>query len=372
MTRRAKPRVGRIAALITLAAVLFSPVTARATAQGGLVERILVLTPTAGLEIRILARGFTDAFLFTLEGPNRIILDVYGADRTTAAPTMAVEKAGVSRIRSSQYEAGVVRIVIDVASPWPTYSMKRSPEGFVFFFPADLPGPPAVDVTAPAAKPAEKKAAAETPPIQVLAQAVAPPPDKKTVIETVPPVVKSAPQKAVPKEVKPAPVPPAVSGLPIRVLATAGLVSPRDALLSDRYGNGAGFGAEAGFGLWPFAEAWIAFDRFAGTGIDGVTGQERTLGINVPAAGLRFRPMRGFLSPYVAAGVAYVLYTESSGSLETKANGLGFAASAGFTIQIGRLQVDACARYLRCPLNPAGREFDAGGFRLGGGLGWRF
>ncbi len=141
----------------------------------------------------------------------------------------------------------------------------------------------------------------------------------------------------------------------------------------DRYGNGVAFGAEAGFGLWPFAEAWISIDRSAGKGIDGLTGQERKLGIIVSAAGLKFRPLPGFLSPYVAAGVAYVFYSERSDAFETKANALGFVASAGVTVQIAsHILIDASARYLRCPLNLSGREFDAGGFRLGGGLGWRF
>lgn len=366
-------RGGRSAAVLALIAILVPRIAGSDGGQGGWVERILVSNPPAGLEIKVLARGFADAFLFTLEGPNRIILDIYGADRTTAAASLAVDKGGVSRVRSSQYETGVVRIVIDVATPWPTYSMKRSADGFVFLFPSDLPGPPLMDITAPPAKPAEKKAAIEAPPPQTTDRAVVPPPEKKGVVESDPSAGKPVPQKTVPGPLKAAPPAPAAADLPVRVLAAAGLVRPRDSLLSDRYGNGAGFGAEAGFGLWPFAEAWVAFDRFARTGIDGVTGQERRLGIHVPAAGLKFRPMRGFLSPYIAAGAAYVLYSERSGSLETKAGGLGFTASAGLTLEIRRrLLIDVFARYLRCPLDLAGRELDAGGFRLGGGLGWRF
>jgi hypothetical protein len=360
------------------AALLLGALTAASTAfpaagygQAGVVESISFSNSAAGLEVKVQAKGFSDAYLFTIEGPNRIILDVYGAAKTAAAPALAVNAGGVTRIRSSQYEAGVVRIVFDVASPWPTYSMRRAADGFVFLFPADLAGPPATDITAPIIKPAEKKE-----------QAIAiPPPITKTekkpdvpaplpVVKTAPPGPVAAKAKADADEPLPEDTP---AGIPLRLQATGGLVSLRDSLLASRFGDKPGFGGEIGVGLWPFAEVWILFDHFGATVPDEITGQDRTVRISVPALGLKFRLARGFLSPYIAAGAGYCFYIERSGSLETKARGLGFVASTGITLQLGRhLLIDGFARYARCPLNPAGREIDAGGFRLGGSLGWRF
>ncbi|MCX6560614.1 MAG: AMIN domain-containing protein [Candidatus Aminicenantes bacterium] len=371
MTRARLGLGTRAALLLGAVASIAGMISAAGFGQAGIVESITFSSSAAGLEIKVQAKGFSDAYLFTIEGPNRIILDVYGAAKTTAAPATAVNAGGVSRIRSSQYEAGVVRIVFDVASPWPTYSMRRAADGFIFLFPADLAGPPAPDITAPVVKPAEKK------PEAVIVPAPIPGPEKKLESPAPAPISKAAPPEAAttkPKAVENAARPEiSRAGIPIRFQATAGLVSLRDSLLAARFGNGPGVGAEVGLGLWPFAEVWILFDHFGATAPDEITGQDRTIRVSVPAAGLKFRLAQGFLSPYVAAGAGYFLYSERSGSLETKARGLGFLASAGFTLQLGRhILIDAFARYARCPLNPAGREFDAGGFRLGGGLGWRF
>lgn len=66
---------------------------------------------------------------FVLDGPPRIVVDVEGAIAALPAGTQAgMRSGGISGVRASQYEAGVVRVVVDLATP-SEYAVRRVADG---------------------------------------------------------------------------------------------------------------------------------------------------------------------------------------------------------------------------------------------------
>ncbi|HEY6331877.1 MAG TPA: type IV pilus secretin PilQ [Blastocatellia bacterium] len=66
-----------------------------------------------GLRIVLDADGRIDFKDFALAGPDRIVVDVIGVRSEIETKTMAVDQAGIDRIRIGQPNSGVVRIVLD-------------------------------------------------------------------------------------------------------------------------------------------------------------------------------------------------------------------------------------------------------------------
>src|SRR5690606_21484682 len=66
---------------------------------------------------------------FTLDNPSRVVVDISGA-RSALARTRfdGIDRAGIGSVRTSQYSADVVRVVIDLDRPL-GYSVSASPEG---------------------------------------------------------------------------------------------------------------------------------------------------------------------------------------------------------------------------------------------------
>lgn len=71
---------------------------------------------------------------FPLSGPPRVVVDISGA--RSALPTeryQGIDRGGVAALRTSQYEADVVRVVVDLARP-AEYRITRVPEGIRISF----------------------------------------------------------------------------------------------------------------------------------------------------------------------------------------------------------------------------------------------
>ncbi len=79
----------------------------------------LSITPVAErTAVSISMQGGVDYRDFTMQGPHRIVLDLYGAQhRLPAELFLGIQRGGVTSIRSSQYSDDVVRIVLELSEP---------------------------------------------------------------------------------------------------------------------------------------------------------------------------------------------------------------------------------------------------------------
>lgn len=97
------------------------------------------LAPSAGkAEVVIAVRGAVDVRDFVLASPDRLVLDVVGAQLSDAAPAVydGVKRGGVLNLRYSQFRPDVVRIVIDLEAP-KAYEVERRGESIRITFGAD-------------------------------------------------------------------------------------------------------------------------------------------------------------------------------------------------------------------------------------------
>jgi len=387
-----------VAAKMALVLAFLQTAPVAGAAVGGVLERIASLRTPAGLEVRIQVNGFTDARISYLDYPNRIVLDITGVESIAASPVTRIDVAGVQKVRVGQLNAQVARVVFDIEGAFPIHKLDRVADGLLIFFP-DGALPAAAPVQSPAASIPEKidpvspKIDPPVPPaknmvslpeksdagkVKIKAAEAIQTTEPAKVLPAPPPEKKQVEVKSSPKTTAAAPRPnpfstPRRSPISGRVIVSADFFSPRQTALLDRYGRGPDFGGEIDLELWPFGDVWLSLDHFGATAVDPIDGTERSLSLTVPAAGLKFRMTGGLLSPYVGAGAAYFFHRERADSGVVGARGLGFTASAGLILRIGRVFVlDGFVRYKRGLLALPSGEIDAGGFHFGGGLGLVF
>lgn len=124
----------RLLALLALVPLLVAAAPPARAGSGDVTT--LRLEPSAGrAELTIEVAGgdvrWTD---FPLSGPPRLVVDISGA--RSALPTeryQGIDRGGVTGLRTSQYEADVVRVVVDLARP-AEYRISRVPEGLRISF----------------------------------------------------------------------------------------------------------------------------------------------------------------------------------------------------------------------------------------------
>ncbi|MEW5926755.1 MAG: secretin N-terminal domain-containing protein [Gemmatimonadota bacterium] len=124
----------RLLALLALVPLLVAAAPPARAGSGDVTT--LRLEPAAGrAELTIEVAGgdvrWTD---FPLSGPPRVVVDISGA--RSALPTgryQGIDRGGVTGLRTSQYEADVVRVVVDLARP-SEYRISRVPEGLRISF----------------------------------------------------------------------------------------------------------------------------------------------------------------------------------------------------------------------------------------------
>ena len=124
----------RLLALLALVPLLVAAAPPARAGSGDVTT--LRLEPSAGrAELTIEVAGgdvrWTD---FPLSGPPRVVVDISGA--RSALPTeryQGIDRGGVTGLRTSQYEADVVRVVVDLARA-AEYRISRVPEGLRISF----------------------------------------------------------------------------------------------------------------------------------------------------------------------------------------------------------------------------------------------
>lgn len=158
---------GTLFAAVVLAAVTARPAPAAPPADGQVVAVSLVPSPGRA-EFVISVRGAVTTRDFTLENPNRVVVDVSGATLATAAEPVydGVARAGVRNVRVRQYTPSVVRVVLELDGTR-AYTVTRDDDAIRVSFGADeaflawSSGVPAV------ARPADRTASATEEPAPV-------------------------------------------------------------------------------------------------------------------------------------------------------------------------------------------------------------
>ncbi len=104
-----------IRSMIVAAVALVVAMPAQLAAQGGQVTAV-TLQPSAGkAELVVGVQGAGEIRDFVLRSPDRLVLDISGATLSAPAATYdGVNRAGVRDLRYGQFQAGVVRVVLEL------------------------------------------------------------------------------------------------------------------------------------------------------------------------------------------------------------------------------------------------------------------
>ena len=387
-------------------------ITQTQTPTGGTFEAVRINRTNAGLEVLARVQGYTAYQVKVFRGrPNQIVIDMDGVIFVRAERKIPVGDAGVTAVRTGQFEPTIARLVVDLSGEVPVYEATRTDEGLRLFIvaPAEVKTP--VSVKVEALPPVRTETKVEPPPVKtetippVKAETKVEPPPVKA---KEPPQVKAeAPEKAAKvgekpeaPPVKPAEKPaekpedkPVVAPPPdakrildemnaerellrrkrFRITAEFASFGPREGVLKDVFKGGFCYGAQVVYGFAEFAEVWLAENVYGKILEAGSTAGARKTRLIPIEAGLNFRIARGVVNPYVGVGGGLFQYREEGPAGTIKATKLGFATQAGVFIRIGGfLLIDLFGKYKYCPIEIAGSQVDVGGFYFGFGLGGEF
>jgi len=150
--------------------------------------------------------------------------------------------------------------------------------------------------------------------------------------------------------------------------------SPTDSDFKRIYGGGMTYGVELSFAFAKSFELWIGASAFSKKGKSSYTREETSLSLIPIGGGVKWRMMPGKrVSPYVAVGLEYVLYTESNVIGDVSAGGVGFTGKGGVDVHLAKfLGIDAYVAYSSCSMKPADFRFNVGGLELGAGIDFIF
>jgi type IV pilus assembly protein PilQ len=135
-------------------------------APGGPVTELAITPAAEGTSVLIAVEGTVDYRDFTMEGPNRLVVDLLGARHELPRDEYAdVNRGGIRAVRTSQYSQDVVRVVL-ILEQMVGYTLRDDPEGLRItlenpagaFVPwtsgraAPMPAPEEPTVSAPSAR----------------------------------------------------------------------------------------------------------------------------------------------------------------------------------------------------------------------------
>jgi type IV pilus assembly protein PilQ len=108
---------------------MFALWTSALVALGGPVTEVAVTSVAQHTSVLIAVDGDVQYRDFTMEGPYRLVVDLMGARQALPQDEFKdVDRGGIQSIRTSQYSADVVRVVL-VLKQKPTYTVKQDPRG---------------------------------------------------------------------------------------------------------------------------------------------------------------------------------------------------------------------------------------------------
>ena len=107
-----RPRVAVAAVVLLLNAVVAAGALAAPSVTNVRIDRLddvtrLVLTLTEAIDFKV----------FTLAGPNRVVVDLTAVSWAVGERTLTIDRAGVARLRFGQFQPETARIVLELDSP---------------------------------------------------------------------------------------------------------------------------------------------------------------------------------------------------------------------------------------------------------------
>lgn len=108
---------------------MFALWTSALLAFGGPVTEVAITSAPQQTSVLISVDGTVDFRDFTMEGPNRLVVDLMGAKHALPRDVYTdVNRGGIKNIRTSQYSADVVRVVLELDHE-AGYTIASAPEG---------------------------------------------------------------------------------------------------------------------------------------------------------------------------------------------------------------------------------------------------
>ena len=106
---------------------IFALLTGALTLAGGPVTGVSIAPVAERTQVVIAVEGEISYRDFTMEGPNRLVVDLFGASHSLPQDNfLGIYRGGVTSVRTSQFSPEVVRIVLELAEPL-TYRIDAEP-----------------------------------------------------------------------------------------------------------------------------------------------------------------------------------------------------------------------------------------------------
>jgi hypothetical protein len=158
------------------------------------------------------------------------------------------------------------------------------------------------------------------------------------------------------------------------ILVKVAMFAPTDSDFDGIYGRGLMYGGEYLFKVSNSLNLWIGVNYLHMNGKMLFTQEDTSLTLIPIAGGIKYNFISGkTFSPYVAAGLEYVLFKESNIIETVNSGAFGFVARGGVTIHLGpKFGFDFFGGYSSCKMKPFDLEFNVGGLEAGAGLVFSF
>jgi hypothetical protein len=294
---------------------------------------------------------------FSLMNPNRLVLDFMGIRTVSSMPMIGINEMGIVSIRSALNRPGVARVVFNFTDETPQYRIEESETGLTITFWEEARG-------------VEQKE-----PEPLIQETVKPPVKEKA---------KTTPEtkKPVPAEREITPYPEIDSAKKKMALGfSAGYMTLQDEAFREAYGDGGVFFKGEYSFLLPFKvesiDIWTGFTFFEKAGTTSITQEDLTLKTTNLSVALRYLPTFSKFTPFVGAGIDYIVYKEILP--EDYVIGSVGGSDLGFHVQGGTyfdalpyLSLKIHLKYLWSKVDVDGMEVNLGGVEYGAGLVFRF
>jgi len=354
--------LGAVATVLGTAAAL--------VAQSGVLQDIKVANSPSGTEVRVILTVGVAPKVLELASPTRLVLDLPGIGTSTARPEIEVGAGGILRVRTGMFSKDTARIVFDMAGKIPRYEIVKTVEGLKVVFAAAPGGPPVVEEQAkvpPAKEEAAKPVAQEKPPAVAVNQEQAKPVEKPEAVDRrKEEEARQAKLDQARHEAKPSLVEePTGPARTYRAMVTVGPYFPNASALKDRYGIGVKVGAELNGRIADHFEIWVSASLRSQSAIDPATAQERSFSLLPVLVGLNYRPIEGFVNPYLGFGAGYYIFSETFGGEISHELEFGLEGRAGVFLKLSRAFVLGLqAQFDHCRMVSNSARVDPGGFHI--------
>ncbi|MFC2170185.1 AMIN domain-containing protein [Acidobacteriota bacterium] len=318
---------------------------------------------------------------FVLSNPNRIIIDVHNISKIESDRYIDVNNLGIKAIRVGLFQPTVARIVFDLDNEKPVYTIEKIQDGIKVTFFAEpssqeeREGFPAAEIEKEIQKVEEKrkimiKTEIEDAWLEQLSKEIKESAnitsqkleESKEILDKTNEILKQIQDENIKKQKK-----------AFRVVGTFNYFSPSEGEFKDVYKDGMMIGAELNFRMSETVDFWLAIRRLHKYERDISPGHNKEIFLRPIEAGLKYKPFKGTISPYIGFGVGYHLYKEINLSSEIDEKEIGYIGQIGCLFNVfSFLYVDIHLMYRNCQIVTESSEIDINGFHMGVGYGFDF